>query len=124
MGDNFLEGQAGNTKKRRAKSTAEMQVPKLNFRPDEMISEFTVDCRDGISLSPGEILRCFPGASGVPVDVARDHQNIGFIGDSGGGESLRSAIELSGFCKVRVSSFDALSSTAQVQCVAREHSNG
>jgi hypothetical protein len=124
MGDNFLEGQANSTKKRRAKATAAMQAPKLITRPDEIIDEYTIDCRNGQVLTVGEILRCFPSSNGAPVDVARDHNNIGTIGQRGGGQSLRMQIEPCGVGTLRVRSFNELTSTAQVERVREEKQNG
>jgi len=113
---NFLEAQAKYAKKRRAKAISKMQRPKLFERPDEITDEFTIDCRDGAILNPGEELRCFPGTNGVPVDVARAYRNIGFVGE-GGGAVLRRCIEQRGVGRLRILSFNSLTNTAQAQIV-------
>lgn len=117
MGDNFLEGQAKNTKKRRARATSAMQAPKLIERSDEIIDEFTVECREGVVLQPGDILRCFPSSNDSLVDVALDHRNIGTVGEAGGVQSLHPQVKVAGMAKVRVNKFDSLAGTAQVVCV-------
>lgn len=94
-----------------------MQTPKLFERPNEIMDEFTIDCRDGETLKPGEELRCFPGTNGVPVEVARAHQNVGSIRE-GGGAVLRGYIEQRGVGKLCVLSFNALTGTAQAEMIA------
>src|SRR5579863_5888979 len=106
MGDNFLEGQAKNTKKRRTKATSKMLMPKLISRPDEIVDEFTLDCLDGLTLAPGDVLRCFPGMNGAPVDVVREHRNIGSVNENGGGGALRRQIEQQGVGRLHVRSFN------------------
>lgn len=115
MGDNFLEGQAKNTKKRRDKASKLINTPTLFQRPDELIDVYTLDCLDGVSLKPGEILRCFPGSNETPVEVAQYHQNVGKISESGGGLSLQNKIKIHGVGKLIVRNFNELTSSAQVE---------
>ena len=93
-----------------------MHTPTLLDRPDEIIDEFTIDCRDGAILKPGEELRCFPGTNGSPVDIARAHHNVGSVGE-GGGEVLRRCIEQRGAGKLRILSFNALTGTAKAEII-------
>ena len=116
MGDNFLEEQAKNSKKRRAKAKSKMETPKLFERADEITDEFTIDCREGQQLSSGDVLRCFPGDNGNPVEVARDHQNVGCVGD-GGGNVLRNYICKAGVGKLRVLNVNPLTGSAQAEFV-------
>lgn len=117
MGDNFLEGQAKNTKKRRARAVSQMETPKLFERPDEVVDEFTIDCRDGQTFAAGEILFCFPNSVGDSVDVARNHEHIGCVRESGGAKTLRIRIDGPGVGKLLVRSFNQLACTAQVEAV-------
>lgn len=114
MGDNFLESQAKNAKKRRARAASNMHVPKLIARPDEIVDVFTIDCCDGQILQAGEVLRCFPGANGAPVDVARAHEHVGSIG-IGGGETLRRVLAETGTMNVCIRSYDPLTATATAE---------
>ena len=116
MGDNFLEEQAKNSKKRRAKAKSKIDEPKLFQRGDEITDEFTIDCCDGQQLVPGEILRCFPGDNGSQVEVARDHHNVGRVGE-GGGDVVRNRIDQTGVGKLKVCSVNPLTGTAQAEIV-------
>lgn len=124
MGDNFLEAQVKNTKKRRARAAAIINSPKLIVRPDEVVDEFTVECRDGFELSPGEVLRCFPGESSSAVEVARGHLNVGEVTQSGGGRVLKSEIQAEGVGRLRICTFDQLAGSAQVECFREDTTNG
>jgi hypothetical protein len=124
MGDNFLEGQAKSTKKRRAKAAAVINAPKLIIRGDEVVDEFTVDCREGCELSPGEELLCFQNARGDTIDVARGHLNVGKVKQAGGAGSLATELQGEGVGRLRVRSFDHLAGSAQVERVREENSNG
>jgi hypothetical protein len=117
MGDNVLEGQAKNTRKRRAKAAAGMQAPKLIERPDEVLDQFTIDCKEGQHLKVGEVLYCFPGTDGAPVDVVRQHENVGSVDETGGGKELRKQIEGRGAGKLRICSLDELTGTSQAEFV-------
>lgn len=117
MGDNVLEGQAKNTRKRRAKAVAGMQTPKLFQRSDEVRDQYTVDYKEGQQLKPGEVLLCFPGTNGAPIDVTRKHENIGSVEESGGGNQLRKQIEDAGAGNLRISSVNELTETAQAEFV-------
>ena len=116
MGDNFEEGQAKNTQKRRAKARANLAKPKLLLRPDKIVDEFTVECQAGTTLHPGEELRCFP-TNENKVNVARQHQNVGVVGATGGCAALQEIIEHSGVGRLRVERFNELTETAQVVIV-------
>ena len=124
MGDNFLEAQAKNTKKRRAKAVAEINTPKLIERPDEVRDRFTVECADGCELAAGETLRCFPGERADAVDVARGHQTVGQVNELGGGRALASDVQAAGVGRLRVVSFDGLAGSAQVEQVREDTSHG
>lgn len=116
MGDNFLEDQAGKTKKRRAKSAAKRDTPKLIERPDVITEEFTIDCFDGASFKPGDVVLCFPGRNGSPVDVVVENQSKGSV-NLGGGNVLRRVIEGAGVGKLQITSFCDLTDTAKAKLV-------
>lgn len=116
MGDNFLEEQAKNSKRRRAKAKTEMGVPKLLTRPDEVADEFTIDCHSGQELKLGEELRCFPSVIDDTVDVARAHRQVGSVGE-GGGSVLRQFIDQSGVGRLRIRSVNPLTGTAQAEII-------
>jgi len=124
MGDNFLEAQAKNTRKRRAKAAAVINAPRLIVRPDVVVDEFTVDCREGCELTPGEELRCFRISREDAVDVARGHMNVGKVTEAGGAGALAAEIQGEGVGRLRVRSFDRLAGSAQVERVREENSNG
>lgn len=117
MGDNVLEGQAKNTQKRRAKAVAGMQTPKLFQRSDEVRDQYTIDYKEGQQLKPGDVLRCFPGTNGSPIDVASMHENIGSVDESGGGNQLRKQIEEAGVGNLRICSVNELTETALAEFV-------
>lgn len=121
MGDNFLEAQAQNTKKRRAKAAAVINAPKLIVRSDEVVDEFTVDCREGMELKPGEELRCFQTSCEDLLDVARGHLNVGKVTEAGGARSLVAEIQTKGVGRLRVRSFDRLAGSAQVERITEEN---
>ena len=99
-----------------------MHTPTLLDRPDEITDEFTIECRDGTILQPGEELRCFPGPNGASVDVARAHHNIGLVGAEGGSGVLQRCIEHRGTGRLRVLSFNALTGTARAEIVRHRKS--
>lgn len=119
MGDNYLEAQAKNTKKRRAKAAAAIKAPKLLIRPDQVLDNFTVDCRDGYELAAGDVLLCFPGA-GDGVDVVRGHERVGAVGPLGGAQSLSAKIDEAGVGRLRVISFDLIGGSAQVEPIRED----
>lgn len=116
MGDNFLETQAGNTKKRRAKAAAKRDTPKLLNRPDAVLDEFTIDCQDSVVLRPGDTVLCLLGKNGSPVDVVFENHLLGHVG-IGGGEVLRREIEQSGAGRLQVVSHCKLTDTAKARLV-------
>lgn len=116
MGDNFLEDQAGKTKKRRAKAASKRDTPKLIERPDVVIDEFTIDCLDGVSFKPGDLVLCFPGRTVSPVDVVVENQSRGAV-NLGGGDVLRREIEGAGVGKLEITSVCDLTDTAKAKLV-------
>ena len=116
MGDNFLEGQAGNTKKRRAKSAVKRDTPRLISRPDEVVDEFTIDCQNSVVLNPGDTVHCLPGQNGSPVDVVVENRLLGHVG-VGGGEVLRREIEQPGIGRLQIISHCTLTDTAKARLV-------
>lgn len=117
MGDNFLEEQAKNTKKRRARGAATIGRETLFKRPDQVTDQFTVDCHEGNDLIKGDILWCFQNADGKGVDVIQKHKTIGLVVAEGGGAELAVEIGIEGVGQLRVVSFDSLSGAAQVERV-------
>lgn len=115
MGDNFLEEQARNTKKRRAKGGAALRTEKLFKRADNVVDHFTVECDDGYELKPGDILFCFPSQNGRGVEVSLQHKAIGVVAEDGGATALTESITAEGVGQLRVVSFDALAGAAQVE---------
>ena len=122
MGDNFLEDQAGKTKKRRAKAVAKRNSPKLISRPDSIADEFTIDCQGGVVLKPGDRVLCLPGQNGSPVDVVFENRLLGHVG-VGGGESLRKQIDQPGVAQLQIVSFCKLTDTAKAELVKERASN-
>lgn len=116
MGDNFLEVQAGNTRKRRAKAAANRDMPKLISRPDSVSDEFTIDCRDAVLLKPGIQVLCLPGKNGLPVDVVYENSLLGHVG-VGGGEVLRREIEQAGVGRLQIVNYCSLTDTAKARLV-------
>lgn len=116
MGDNFLEGQAGNTKKRRAKAAAKLAAPKLLARPDVMLDEFTIDCQNNVSAKPGDMVICVANQNGGPIDVVIENRLLGRI-ELGGGEVLRNAIEHLGVGRLEILSHCSLTDTAKARLV-------
>lgn len=116
MGDNFLESQAGMTKKRRAKAAVKRDAPKLLVRPDSVTNEFTIDCRDGIVLRPGEQVLCLPGRSGSPIDIVHENRLLGHVG-VGGGDVLRQEIAQPGVGRLQIVSHCSLTDTAKATLV-------
>jgi hypothetical protein len=114
MGDNFLESQAGNTKKRRAKAAEKRDTPKLIARPDVVVDEFRIDCKNGVVLKPGEHVICLPGRNGAPVDVVHEHRLLGNVA-VGGGEVLRQEIEQNGVGRLQIVSYCMLTDTAKAR---------
>lgn len=116
MGDNFLEKQAGMTKKRRAKAVAKRDVPRLINRPDSICDEFTIDFHGDGAVKAGDMLLCLPGQSGLPVDVIFENHLLGHVG-VGGGEILLRAIEQFGVGRLEVISHCTLTETAKARLV-------
>lgn len=116
MGDNFLEAQAGNTRKRRAKAEAKRDSPKLIERPDVVVDEFTIECLEGVSLRTGDVVMCFPGRNGSPVDVVVENQFKGAV-NRGGGQVLRQSIEATGIGKLHILSTCDLTETAKARLI-------
>jgi hypothetical protein len=124
VGDNYLEAQAKNTRKRRAKAAAAIKAPRLLVRPDQVLDHFTVECRDGYELLAEDLLYCYPGAGSNVIDVVRGHERVGTVGQLGGSESLAAEIEGAGVGRLRVISFDKLGGSAQVQRITEDESGG
>lgn len=124
MGDNYLEAQAQNTKKRRAKAAAAINAPRLLVRPDHVLDQFTVDCHVGYELVPGDVLFCFPSAAGDAVDVVRGHERVGAVGTFGGAESLTAEMDGAGVGRLRVISFDRVSGSAEVEPIREDQASG
>ncbi len=116
MGDNFLEDQAGKTRKRRARAVTKRDAPKLLVRPDAVSDEFTIDCQNGAILKPGDWLMCVPGQNGAPVDVVQENRLLGHVA-VGGGDVLRRQIEGAGVGKLQVVSHCVLTDTAKARLV-------
>lgn len=116
MGDNFLEDQAGKTKKRRAKAAVKRDTPKLLVRPDSVSVEFTIDCQNGAVLKPGDQVLCLLGRGEAPVDVVLENRLLGQIG-MGGGDVLRKEIEQPGVGRLQIISHCTLTDTAKAKLV-------
>ncbi len=117
MGDNFLEDQAKNTRKRRAKAAAKRGTPKLFDRSDRVTEEFTIDCLDGTAVKTGDLVLCFPGQNGLPLDVVIENRLFGSVGEIGGGGVLRQRIEEFGVGKLRITSYCDLAGTARAELI-------
>jgi hypothetical protein len=92
MGDNILESQATNTKKRRERQQAQLQQDELFARPDEISTEYTVDCSRFPEMKIGDTVHCYIGKDGVTVDVLKENRRVGTVGSDGGLDSLRSSL--------------------------------
>lgn len=115
MGDNYLEAQAKNTRKRRAIAAEEIESPKLFVRPDRVTERYTVDCVGGGGIDVGEELTCYPGGSDGVIDVVRGHLRVGEVGPHGGGLSLEEDINDEGVGRLRVVSIDPIGGSAEVE---------
>jgi hypothetical protein len=83
MGDNVLEGQVNNARKRRDRAMAEMQLPPLFSRPEIVRQVFTVKPAEGITLQAGETLLAVRIDGQLDIGITRDYSRIGTIGGDG-----------------------------------------
>ena len=120
MGDNYLEAQAKNTKKRRAKGTVKINSPTLLSRADRIFDRYTVDCFDGYEIAKGDVLICFAGPSPGVIEVVQGHQRVGEVTLLGGGESLTAEIQSDGIGHLRVTSVDLVGGSVQVEPIKEE----
>ena len=114
MGDNVLESQARNTKKRRSRRQAQLQQGELLQRGDHVIDVFTIDCSAGHGLKEGDVLHCYPGKADSPVDVIRENRQIGVVRGAGG-IAIAEIAKQFGCCQVVAVSVCELTDTAKVQ---------
>jgi len=115
MGENVLESQAKNTKKRRARRAADEQQGRLFERADRVSDEFTVD-RTTSTATPkvGDVLHCYIGKGKAPVDVAFENQQIGVVNE-GGGDVLREITQPVGCQAAVIQSICELTDTMKIQ---------
>lgn len=115
MGDNILESQAKNTKKRRSRKQTDLEQGRLFIRGNDASIEFTVDCdATDSSQKVGDVLHCFPGRGKAPVDVVHENRKIGVV-DEGGGATLRKILAESGCKSLIVTNVCELTNTLKAQ---------
>lgn len=115
MGENILESQAKNTKKRRTRIAADRQQKELFERGDQVCEEFTVDkSTGGPAVKIGDVLLCLTGKGNAPVDVIYENKKIGIV-DDGGGDVLREITLSIGCQPVVVCGICELTDTMKIQ---------
>jgi hypothetical protein len=92
MGDNILESQAQNTKKRRQRQRAALKQPELIVRLEEISIEYTVEPVGGSALKPGDRIHCYVRDDGVSIDVVQDNHLVGVVPHDGGADVLRHSL--------------------------------
>lgn len=116
MGDNFLEGQVKNSRKRRDRAMVEMQLPSLFKRPENVRQVFPVRPADGVALQEGEELLAVRTGGDTRIDVARDYRQVGFV-EGEAAKALAEALELTGAAKLRIGKVSPLSGFGQAEIV-------
>lgn len=114
MGENVLSSQASNSRKRRAKRSADHEQGRLFQRKEIVVEQFTVDRTAACTLKPGDLLHCFPGKGNALVDVVYENRQIGVVKDAGG-ESLANRAKEKGCCSGIVVGDCAISDTLTIQ---------
>ena len=115
MGDNFLEGQTKNARKRRDRAMAEVQHPTLLDRPEIVRTVYTVRPVDGEQLEGGETLLVVRTGVNQHLDVLRGYLKVGTI-DGDAAKALGEALsQTSGAAKIRISRVSSLSGIGQAE---------
>jgi hypothetical protein len=119
MGENYLEEQARNAKKRRDRSRENLEHPRLFERPDivEMIYEGVPS--QGEQFREDETLRAVPSANGGHIDILRINKQVGII-EGDGARKLQSELskpENGGIVPVKVTKVSPLSGGADLRIV-------
>jgi hypothetical protein len=117
MGDNVLESQAQNTRKRRQRHRESQSQGQLFVRPEVVAVEYTVECTDGNSIASGDRVNCYVAPDGVQVDVVKETRRVGIVSRSGGAELLRRSLDTSGIASAVVRKACELSGTATIAIV-------
>ena len=116
MGDNLLEGQVKNSRKRRDRAMAEMQSPSLLYRPELVRQIFTVKPVDGAFLEEGEVLLAVRTGGGASIDVTRDYDRIGVV-EGEGARVLEKALIDTGVARLKISEVLSLSGAGRAEIV-------
>lgn len=115
MGDNVLEGQVTNSRKRRDRAMAGMQLPSLLTRPETVRRFFTVKPVDGVTLQVGEALFAIRTDGDLSIDVTRDYRRVGTVAGEGAQVLGRALAETNGITKVIVREVLDLSGFGKVE---------
>jgi hypothetical protein len=120
MGDNLLEGQVNNSRKRRDRAMVEMQLPSLLARPDGVLRRvFTVKPVGGVALIEGEVLLAIHNGDDLQVDVIRDYSQIGVI-EGEGAKVLGEALADIGAARLRIGRILGLSGFGEAEIVKED----
>jgi hypothetical protein len=114
MGDNVLESQAQNTRKRRQRHRDRQLQGELVVRPEVIAVEYTVECNDGNAIAHGDQVDCYACADGERVDVVKENRRVGVITRSGGADLLQASVGVSGIGRAVVLKVCELSGTATI----------
>jgi hypothetical protein len=112
MGDNLLEGQVKNSRKRRDRAMTEMQLPSLLYRPELVRQVFTVKPVGDEEFREGEILLAVPTDDEPRIGVIREYNRIGII-DGEGAIVLGQALADTGVAKLKIEKVLTLSGQGQ-----------
>ncbi|MEN6407179.1 MAG: hypothetical protein ABFC77_11990 [Thermoguttaceae bacterium] len=116
MGDNLLEGQVKNSRKRRDRAMTEMQLPSLLYRPELVRQVFTVKPVDGALFEEGEVLLAVRTGDGASIDVTRDYDRIGVI-EGEAARVLGKALIDTGVARLRIGEVLSLSGAGKAEIV-------
>ncbi len=117
MGDNVLEGQVNNSRKRRDRTMAEMQVPPLFTRPEIVRQVFTLKPVEGATFQEGEVVLAVRTSGDGSIDVTRDYRRIGTV-DGDGAKVLGQALaETTGVAKLVVREVLGISGLGKAEIV-------
>jgi len=116
MGDNLLEGQVKNSRKRRDRAMTEMQLPSLLIRPELVRQVFTVKPVDGAVFEEGEVLLAVRTGGGAHIDVTRDYDRIGVVEGEGARVLTQSLMDI-GVARLRIGEVLGLSGAGKAEIV-------
>jgi hypothetical protein len=117
MGENVLESQAQNTRKRRQRHKAGQLQGELFARPDVVAVEYTVECADEPGIADGDQVVCYVVPDATRVDVLKENRRVGVVNPAGGADLLRRSLAPVGIASAVVCKACKLSGTATIAIV-------